>query len=167
MYFHNALETLEKNPKFKEWKKKNNNCKLSYGFLAIDQNMPMDWQLGFYDNKKDMITTFAMLNGELAGIKEDKVLKKEGVKVLPIDTKKIKLNVEQILELVDSIQKKEYGGEVILKTIVIIQKLPKLGDVWNITLVTQSFKTINLKLDASTGKVKEQSSASLIQNKAS
>ncbi len=165
MYFHNALQTLEKNKKFKDWKKKNKNCFLSYGFLAIDPKMPSDWQLGYYDNKKDTITTFAMHQGKFVDSREDKVLKKKGAKVLPIDVKNVKLNVEQALDLVDKYQKKEYPAENSIKTIIIIQKLPKVGNVWNVTLITKSFKTINIKLDASNGKIKEHTVGSLIQQK--
>tara|TARA_Y100000034_G_scaffold44576_1_gene54739 strand:- start:29827 stop:30327 length:501 start_codon:yes stop_codon:yes gene_type:complete len=165
MYFQNALQTLEKNKTFKDWKKAHKHCKLSYGFLAIDPQLPSDWQLGYYDNKKDTITTFAMQQGKFVDSREDKVLKKKGAKVLPIDIKKVKLNVEQVLELVDKFQKKEYPNESSMKTIIIIQKLVKLGNVWNITIVTRSFKTINMKIDAEKGKVKQHSIASLLQKK--
>ena len=165
MYFHNALETLEKQKKFKDWKKKNKSSYLSYGFFAVDPQMPTDWQLGYYDNKKDTITTFAMSQGKLVDHREDKVLKKKGAEVLPIDIKKVKLNVEQVLELVNKFQKKEYPKESSIKTIIIIQKLPKVGNVWNITLVTAGFNTLNIKIDASNGKIKEHSLASLIQQK--
>ncbi len=165
MYFHNALKALKKEKKFKDWKNKHKNCKLSYGFLAIDPQLPSDWQLGYYDDKKDTITTFAMANGKFVDSREDKVLKKKGAKVLPIDVKKVKINVEDVLDLVDKFQKKKYPGENAIKTIIIIQKLPKIGNVWNVTLVTNTFKTINIRLDASNGKVKEHSIGSLIQEK--
>ena len=167
MYFNNAIQTLEKDKKFKDWKKKHKTSCLSYGFLAIDPQIPMDWQLGYYNEKKDTITTFAMQDGKLADLREDKILKKKDAKVLPIDIKKLKLNVEEIMELVDKFQKKKYSDEIGLKTIIIIQKLPKLGTIWNITIVTQSFKTLNIKIDASTGKVKEESLSSLVKGKAS
>lgn len=163
MYFHNAVELLEKDPKFIDWKKDHKKCSLSYGFFALDSQISSDWQLGYYDDKQDSITTFAMQAGKLIDSREDKVLKKKGAKVLPIDLKKIKLNEEKVLELVDKFQKESYPQETSIKTIIIIQKLPKLGNVWNVTLMTQSFKTLNIKLDAETGKVKEHSLAPLMQ----
>ena len=51
------------------------------------------------------------------------------------------------------------------KTIAILQNI-ELGQLWNITLVTSSLKTINIKIDAKTGKTIKHELISLFQFRA-
>jgi len=51
---------LEKKNEFKNWKKHNKDCFLSYVMRLIENPPNNDWQIGFYDKKKEKITTFVM-----------------------------------------------------------------------------------------------------------
>ena len=60
----------------------------------------------------------------------------------------------------------EYKQETPFKIITILQKLD-IGQVYNITYVTQSFKVLNFKIDSSNGKVLKKSLKSIMEFKAS
>src|SRR3989344_2458059 len=48
-----------------------------------------------------------------------------------------------------------------IKTIAILQNIKELGNIWNITYVTEAFNTLNMRIDASTGKVLEHKLSSV------
>ena len=48
------------------------------------------------------------------------------------------------------------------KTIVILQNLSEFGNIWNITYVTHSFKTLNMKINAENGKILHHDIVSLM-----
>ena len=55
-----------------------------------------------------------------------------------------------------------YKGSSMFKAFMILQNIDA-GQVWNITFVTQQFKTINIKIDANTGSCVSHKMISLIQ----
>ena len=73
--------------------------------------------------------------------------------------------MEAAIEKADEFQKKNLPRENNVKTIVILQNMAKLGNVWNITYLTDAFNTLNMKIDAATGKVLEHTTASVFSFK--
>ena len=155
-----ALKKLEQSKYFKDWHKKNKNTYLSHAF-NIPQEMPDEWQLGFYSNEKDRITTF-VVNGSAISIRpEEEVFKKEEAKVNEINIEKVKLTLETVLSKASEFQSKSYPKDKSVKTIAILQNIASYGNIWNITYVTESFNTLNMKIDASNGKVLEHNLSSV------
>jgi hypothetical protein len=66
------------------------------------------------------------------------------------------------LEIAEVERKKHYPAEMPLQTFFIIQDLGK-GPIYNVTLFTKSFKTINIKLSAKDGTVLKHSAAALFE----
>ncbi len=156
-----ALEKLEKDPDFKKWKHKSKNTYFSYAF-KIPQEMGLnDWQLGFYDNKKDKITTFVMTGDNISIRAEEDIFKEEETKVNEVRIDKIKIALDKAIEKTNEFQEKNFPHDKSIKTIAILQNIPELGNVWNITYVTEKFNTLNMKVDASSGKVVEHNIASV------
>ena len=76
-----ALKKLEESQDFRKWHQKNKNTYFSYAF-KIQQEMGFnDWQLGFYDRKKDKITTFVVIGDNIKIMPEEDIFKKEDMKV--------------------------------------------------------------------------------------
>ncbi len=146
---------------FEEWKKEHDSAIFSYAFISADKELSSDWQIGFYDKKQDKITTFSIINSKVADHRTDKVFKQPGSKMLEIEMSQVKLNVGDILKSVDEFMKKEYSAEVVNRKILILQNLAEFGTVWNITLITLNFNSVNIKVDAATGKVKAHKLTSL------
>lgn len=160
MDLKDALKKLEQSSSFKKWRQENKKTYLSYAF-KIPQEMPDEWQIGFYNKKKDKITTFVM-NGDNIEIKlEEDIFKKEGMRVNEIQLNKVKLSFGDAITEADKFQEKNFPKDRSIKTIVILQNFLKLGNIWNITYVTEAFNTLNMKIDASSGKVLEHTLSSV------
>jgi hypothetical protein len=150
MNFLESLNKLKKSNIFIKWKNKNKNFYLTHGFLMIEPNCKKEWQIGFYNPKKDNIETFCV-NEKVVKTPLEKVFKKKK-KINELDLNKVKFEFEKASKQADEIQKTKYPKHNPVKKIFIIQNLD-LGQVWNITYVTNTFNTLNIKLDSETGKV--------------
>ena len=160
-----AVASVEKNKVFKDWQKEHKSCFLSYIFTIIERGEDAPWLIGYYNQKEDSIASFE-ITGEKVTLKpEEKAFKEPEAKVYELELKKVKVKVDEVLDIVDKLQKEKYRAEVPVKVIVILQHLEKLGDVWNITYVSRTFKTLNVKVDAGTGKVVAEHLDSLFEFK--
>jgi len=155
------LERLEKHSEFKEWFNENKDCYFSYAMTVIEKNQQKEWHIGFYNPKDDKIATFLVDDERVSLMPEEEVFKKEDSKVNEINRKKMKLDLKEALAKATNLQKKEYAKELPVKIIVILQNLTEYGNIWNMTFITQQFNTLNVKLDASTGKVREHKLSSI------
>lgn len=156
-----VLKKLEENSNFKSWKQKHKGTYFSYAFKIPQEMNSEEWQIGFYDSKKDKITTF-MIKGSSVTIKpEEDIFKKEETNIKEVNLDKIKLTFDNAIAKSDEFQKKNFPKDKTIKTIAILQNISELGNVWNITYVTETFNTLNMKIDASSGKVIEHNLASI------
>ena len=149
-----ALKKLEESKDFKKWRQKNKSTYFSYAF-KIPQEMPDEWQLGFYDTKKDKITTFVIADSKIKIRPEEEIFKKEDMKVNEVQLEKVKLTFDNAINKANEFQQKNFPKDRSIKTIAILQNISNLGIIWNITYVTEAFNTLNMKVDASTGNVLE------------
>lgn len=149
-----ALKKLEDSTAFKKWHNKNRSTYFSYAF-KIPQEMPNQWQLGFYNKKKDKITTFVIEEDSIGIRPEEEVFKKEGTNVNKIQIVDVRLTFDNAIAKADEFQKKTFPKDRSAKTIVILQNTSELGNIWNITYVTEAFNTLNMKINASTGEIIE------------
>ena len=157
-----ALKKLEESSNFKSWKQKNKDTYFSYAFKIPQEMKSDDWQIGFYDKKKDKITTFIIANGEITTRPEEEIFKKEEKEVNEINLNKVKLTFDNAIVKADEFQKKNFPKDRSAKTIAILQNLSELGNIWNITYVTETFNTLNMKIDATSGKILEHNFASIL-----
>ncbi|MBN2422400.1 hypothetical protein JXB41_04170 [Candidatus Woesearchaeota archaeon] len=160
MDFLEALEKLKQSTVFKEFSKEHKDSYLTHGFIMLDANIKKEWQIGYYSPKKDNIITFCV-NGDIMQNPEEKVFKKEK-KVLKLDTSKIKVPFSEAIIKANEIQKKKHPKHEPIKKIYIIQHLSE-GQIWNVTYVTQTFNTLNIKIDSETGKIVSDNLVSLFR----
>ncbi len=164
MNFKTVLKKLKESSEFKEWISKNKEAYLTYAFTMIENLENSEWQIGYYDKKLDKVTIFT-INGNIEINPEQDVFKKPGTSVKKINLKDVKFGLDDSLKKANDIKEKKYSKETITKTIAILQNID-LGQLWNITLITSSFNTINIKIDAKTGKTVKHELISLFQFKA-
>lgn len=159
--FKDALKILEKSSEFKEWKKKNKETYLSYGFYVIE-NSDVNWKIGYYDSKKDRLTSFDV--GTQIKIEPDQeVFKKEKErKVKKLEMSKVKVDLGDAVCITQGLQEEEFTTEKPTKIIAILQNI-KEHQVWNITYLTQNFNTLNFKIKTETGRVLEKKLTPLMQ----
>ena len=161
MDIHETLAALTRHAVFKEWQPKNKDYFLAHAFLMLDEANKNTWQIGFYNAGKERMVTFIVSGNSVERTDEQEVLKKEG-EIQPLKLEEVKLSVEEALKISKECFEEKYSAEKTLKQFFIIQNLEG-HHMFNITYFTQSFQTINIKLDAKTGKVLKQSIQKLAQ----
>lgn len=153
MKLKDVVERLESHSEFKEWKKANKEYYLAHAFLMMDKANENMWQIGYYNKKSDKITTFLMEGDDIKISPEQNIFKKPGCTVEKLDISKVKIGSVQAIETAEQVMEKEYPKANPIKMFFIIQNLPEQGHVYNITFVTQDFKTVNIRISTGTGKV--------------
>ena len=162
MELKQAFEKVSKNKEYKDSIKENKSIFFSYALITIESNKTTPWQLGFYNKSTDKITTFVIGKDEIAVQKEEEVFKKPGMEVKPIEIEKAKSKFSEIIKKADKFRNEKYSKETVSKTIAILQNLGEYGMVWNITFVTDSFKTLNMKINPENGEVLHHALESLM-----
>jgi len=160
----NALKKLKQSSKFVEWDKKNNKSKLAYAFIMVENNENNEWQFGYYNSETNRVATFSV-NDSISLNDKQEIFKKPGDKVKCIKLSDVKFGLDEVLKKANDIKEKKYSKELVTKTIAVLQNID-LGQLWNITFITSSFNTINIKIDAKTGKTIKHKLVSLFQFKA-
>ena len=145
------IEKLENHPEFKEWKKKNQKSYLAHLFKMVDNLNKGIWQIGYY-NEDGTITTFIIEDKDIKIIPEQEIFQKKKRKVHKIDLSKVKLDVDKALEIAKDFQTKNLSGNEPTKIMLILQNIAD-NNIYNITYITKSFNTLNMKIDAITGKI--------------
>jgi hypothetical protein len=79
-----------------------------------------------------------------------------------VDIEKVKIPFKDILKITEEFRKKGYSKELVNKTMVILQNLGSHGIIWNITYVTHAFNTLNIKVNAESGKIMKHSLDSIM-----
>jgi len=157
-----SVKKLENSAEFKKFKKENKEAFLTHVFYMLDEANRNAVQLGYYNKPKDRITTFIVEGSNIIKNPEAEVFKEQETVMNPLDLGKVKLDVNEAIKIADRLQHEKYKEEVPVKRIAILQHLP-VGQVWNITFVTQTFKTLNIKVDAGTGKIVSDKLLSIVE----
>ena len=152
MELKEAFKKLEKSKEFREWKQKNPDTFFSYALKILEENKEQPWNIGFYHKLTDKVVTF-IVDKKIDMQEEEEIFKKPDDEVKPIETEKAKMPFSDIMEKVRDFTNKTYPTELMNKTIAILQNLENYGTVWNITHITPSFNTINIKADAEDGRI--------------
>ena len=150
MELNQALDKLKQSKDFKDM---NKDTFFSYALIMQENNQTGKWQLGFYNKSTDKMITFVVDNNGIKTEKEEEIFKKPETQVNEVDLKKAKIAYIEILKKAEEFQKKEYPKELVSKTIAILQNLEEFGTIWNITYVTLTFNTLNMKINPENGKI--------------
>jgi hypothetical protein len=164
MELKEAQAALEKSKVFKDFKKENPLSYLTHAFVMFDGEDRSEWQLGFYLKKKDLLVTFFILD-EIKKSPESKIFKDNKKMLKELNLDKINHNLDEAMEKAKALQKEKYHNHLPVKSVVILQNLDE-GQIYNITLITQDFNTINIKLDSATLEVKSEKICSILDFKA-
>jgi len=158
MQLKKTIEKLEKSRTFMDWKKNNQDCYLSHVFVMPGDSKD-EWQVGYYNKDRDKITSF-MIGKNIQASHESDIFKKDRKIVERVDIEKVNIDFDDAVSIANDFQREKYSKETPIKKIIILQKL-EIGQVWNITYVSNTFNTLNIKIDAKTGKIKQHELTSL------
>lgn len=156
-----VLKLVEDSDVFKNWHKKHANFYLCAFFRNIGNMDNIEWQVHYYWPENDTITVFSV-GAEINIVEEDSlILKRNDEKVEELKLDNINVDLLRALEIADNYIKENYPKEEIVKRLIILQKLKRI--VWNITCMTLSVNLLNVKLDAESGEVIEESMGPLLK----
>ena len=127
----------------------------------MTEDIEGDWQLDYYSIKSKKITSF-IIKDKVTSMPETKPFQEKESIIEKLDIDKVKIGSKKVLEITDKLIKKKYKNETLTKKIIILQNLKEFGHIWNLTFLTSSFKTLNIKIDATSGKILKENLASLI-----
>jgi len=138
------LKELKASKEFKQFIEKK---PLAYNTSAsfIDEK----WQLDFYDPDSDKITSFTKKEDEILS-EESEVFRKEKKEIPELKVDKIKFNLNDVEELMKQKLKEEPT-----KKIIVLQQ--NINPYWNITYLTKRVEIINIKIDAVTQEILDES----------
>ncbi|MBS3119908.1 PepSY domain-containing protein [Candidatus Woesearchaeota archaeon] len=142
------LEKLEQSTAFKEWRKGHAQDYLT-SFFTMDPEQ--GWQLSYYDKNKDTITSFEMA-GESVKRNEISEVYKESGSLEPIDMKNVKISLDDAWRKALKLRARLYPNDLMQKKITILQNAGDM-QVWNLTIISSAFRTINIRIDAATGEI--------------
>ena len=114
-----------------------------------------NWQINFFSPSTKIPIAFAV-NSKIK--KEE--LQKEENNLPKLDKDKIKVDIKEALIKFNELIK-EYNESTTQKIIILGSENNE--PIWTISSSTSSFKIINIKISASTGKIKENSCKNLIE----
>ena len=157
------IEKLEQDSEFKAWKKENPDSYLAHIFKMYDEANKGIVQVGYY-NKDDSITTFFIEKEDIKIATDKEIFKKPDSKIAKLEIGEVKLDDAEAKAIAEKLLKEEYKMEAI-KSFLILQNVEKHGLIYNVTFVTKAFSTLNVKVDASTGKVLKHELNSLMDYK--
>jgi hypothetical protein len=160
MELHTKFEELQQSPVFNAWKGGHEGAYLVHFFYM--SGMPL--QIGFYESKEDVITTFTL--GETITQEPPSKVFKQDKSIAALDFATIVISFEEALEKAICLQKEKYSADVPTKEIVLLQVIDS-HMVYNITFVTQSFHLLRVQIDAKTGVILEESKKPLMDLAAS
>lgn len=173
MEFQQAIEKIKDSDVFKKWKNENNNYYMSHVFTMIDPSVKREWQIGFYSSEKNNIVTFAISYQEGVDVdnknnNDKKIIDNNNLfnekitknpdsepldkNILILDISKVKISLNDALNIAELKQKEKYKSYTPIKKIVLLQNLNN-SQVWNITYITNTFKTLNIKIDSESGEI--------------
>ena len=151
MEVKDAVLNLEKSDVFKKFKKDYPDAYLANLFSMIDEKSPIpEWHIGYYDKSKERIITF-VLGDEIIQNPESEVFR-DGGHVEHIEMHKIKISFDKAIENAIIHQKQKYPIDSPTKKIVLVQNIDG-HYMYNMTFVTQTFKTLNIKVSTQDGRI--------------
>ena len=151
MEFESIIKKIESMNEFKEWKDKHKHYYLAHAFVMLDEPNKGIWQVGYYDNKTNKVAT-VILEGDKISFVPDQEILQASQQITELKPEDVKLTVDNALEAAKACIKENYPKELLLKSFFIIQHLPE-GTVFNVTFLTRSFGTINIKISTIDGKI--------------
>lgn len=156
MQFKEAIKKLQESELFVEWKKQHPKSYLSYGFFVIEGS---DCKIGYCTENK--ITSFS-IGRKITVEPEEEAFQKEKKTIEAIDLEKVRLDLADAVAIANKLQQEEFSAEIPKKIIAILQTLENV-QVWNITFLTHSFNTLNIKIRSDDGMVVEKKLSPLFQ----
>jgi hypothetical protein len=149
------ISKLESSICYKEWTIANPGFYLVH-MMFMARHPP---QIGYYNAKLDRIATFDVTDDIVCNPISE--VFKDKKRIDKLDMKKVKIDKKDVLEKIETLRSTQYPKELIDSDIMILQNF--MGKtMYNTTYFTKAFKTLNIKVDATTGEIISHDIATLV-----
>lgn len=147
-----AIKTVEKSKEYASFIKEYSEAYLANCFVFVEpKHEKRVWNIGYYHPSTSLMSSFIVHEDRIEHTLQKETLKSD-LGVFKLAPSKVKISTDQALEIVLKLQQEKYSKEIPIKIILILQGTVD-GAMYNITFITKSFKTLNIKIDAKTGAV--------------
>jgi len=156
---HDIIQRLQASPTFTQQDMTGYTLANIYNMLSPQTDGV--WQVGYYNAEKEQLRTFHMAS-TITVQDHTEMVKAPDHHIMPVDITTVSLSWEQAQAIAQEFVLQTLSVPTTPTQIYILQRLPIVGTVWNVTMVSSDFKTVNVKIDASTGEIKLKSINSLL-----
>jgi hypothetical protein len=146
------IRELDKDSDFKKWREEDSVSYLAHIFLMVDENQKENLQVGYYNRQKDNMIVFIRNDDHFEKSQEMGVFKKPEADIQELDLGRIALDFDEANSISKKLKQEKYSSESLQREIQILQMLGG-RPVFNNTFITQSFKILNIKVDAVTKEI--------------
>ncbi|MFW5747071.1 MAG: hypothetical protein ACOCWQ_05995 [Nanoarchaeota archaeon] len=153
MAIHDVISVVEESVPFAEWKAQHPDAYLAHVFVMVEGTVTDEWQVGYVDGGK--VIPFKLSGDKVLAGSEEKIFKKPGESVHKLDAEAVSVEVIDAVEMARTHCEEKFPHDPVKKAICILQDLPDEGAVWNITFVTLTIKTINVRVDAASKEIRK------------
>jgi hypothetical protein len=161
MEIKNVVEKLEKHSEFKVWNEKNKGSYLANVFKMEGANDLDEWQVGYY-NENGTVTSFTVGKEDIKILPDQEIFQKEKKAVHELDVNEVKIDLDQALDVAKEFQTTNLKGNDPAKIMVVVQNIAD-HTLYNITYITITFNTLNMKIDAGTGEMIDHEITPMLQ----
>ena len=156
MEFKELIAKVEGSEAYKGFKETHADSFLAHVFI-----MDEGYQIGYYDKKAERITSFNLDGEKVTAMPPSEVLKDPDHPISALELDQVTFSQEEALKIAEGCKEKEYGKHPVMKKFFILQELEE-KPMFNITFFTHDMNTVNVKVDAHSGKVVHHSLKALI-----
>tara|TARA_Y100000310_G_scaffold344740_1_gene459181 strand:- start:2766 stop:3266 length:501 start_codon:yes stop_codon:yes gene_type:complete len=160
MEIKKVVDKLENHSEFKIWKEKNKDSYLANVFKMKGAKDLDEWQVGYY-NKDGTVTSFTV-GKDIKILPNQEIFQKEKKAVHELDINEIKIDLDQALDASKEFQQEKLKGNDPSKIMVVVQNIAG-NTIYNITYITITFNTLNMKIDAGTGELIDHEITPMLQ----
>ncbi|MBT7903250.1 hypothetical protein HN587_05285 [Candidatus Woesearchaeota archaeon] len=161
MKIKDLIDKLANNSEFIAWKESHKDTLLAHIFFICDNPTLINYDIGYYTADNNRMTTFLVSGDDIKINSDQEIFKDPTHPILELDLSKINLEFEEAIGLASALQQEKYSADLPMKKFVILQHI-KQGLVWNVTFMTQSLKTLNIKIDAESKEIVEHKATSMM-----
>lgn len=147
MDIQEAVDAVTRSKEFQEFSKKHAESRLVHAFAMHVPRTEFAWELGYYLPQEHLLVVF-----ETRPVKKKEADEpfNEGETIKGLELEKVRISAEEAEKSALDLLVK-YPGQQATKSIVVLQV--RGVQLYNITLVTDTFNLFNVRVDAATGEI--------------
>lgn len=127
---------------------------LAHAFFMEDGNN--EWQIGYVDPEDESITVFVVSKDAVTKNPPAEAFKKPDQSIEELKLEDVKISSSDALASAKKHLSEKHPNHPLKQAILLLQVLDDVGQVYNITLVTETFHMYNVKLDSTSGEVVDE-----------